>query len=44
MIKREKRLELMKILLVTHLNMFGSKLFLILQIMDSENVALTKNV
>jgi hypothetical protein len=44
MIKRAKGLELMEIFLITHLNTFGSKLFLTLKIMDFENVALTKGV
>jgi hypothetical protein len=39
MIKRAKGLELMKIVLITHLNTFGSKVFLTLKIMDFENVA-----
>jgi len=30
--------------LITHLNTFGSKMFLTLKIMDFENVALTKVV
>jgi hypothetical protein len=42
MIRRAKGLELMKIVFITHLNTFGSKLFLTLKIMDSENVPLTK--
>jgi hypothetical protein len=44
MIRREKRLEIMKIIFITHLNTFGSKMFLILKMMDFENVALTKVV
>jgi hypothetical protein len=32
----------MKIVSITHLNTFGSKVFLTLKIMDFENVALTK--
>jgi hypothetical protein len=39
MIKRAKGLELMKIVFITHLNTFGSKVFLTLKIMDFENVA-----
>jgi hypothetical protein len=42
MIKRAKTLELMKIVFITHLNTFGSKMFLTLKIMDFESVALTK--
>jgi hypothetical protein len=42
MIKKAKGLELMKIVFITHLNTFGSKVFLTLKIMDFENVALTK--
>ncbi len=38
MIRREKGLELMKIVLITYLNTFGSKMLLILKIMDFENV------
>jgi hypothetical protein len=37
-----KGLELMKIILIPHLNIFGSKVFLTLKIMDFENVGLTK--
>ncbi len=44
MIKRAKGLELMKIVLITHLNTFGPKVFLTLKIMDFENVAWTKVV
>ncbi len=44
MIKREKGLELMKIVFITHLNTFGSKVFLTLKIMGFENMALTKVV
>jgi hypothetical protein len=32
----------MKIVFITHLSTFGSKVFLTLKIMDFENVALTK--
>jgi hypothetical protein len=42
MIKRAKGLELMKIIFITHLSTFGSKVFLTLKFMDFENVALTK--
>jgi hypothetical protein len=34
----------MKIIFITHLSAFGSKVFLTLKIMDFENVALTKVV
>jgi len=34
----------MKIIFITHLNTFGSKVFLTLKIMNFENVALTKVV
>jgi hypothetical protein len=43
-IKKPKRLELMKIVFITHLSTFGSKMFLTLKIMDFENVVLTKVV
>jgi hypothetical protein len=42
MIKRTKRLELIKLIFITNLNTFGLIMFLTLQIMDLENVALTK--
>jgi hypothetical protein len=42
MIRKAKGLGMMKILLITHLSTFGSKVFLKLKIMDFENVALTK--
>jgi hypothetical protein len=42
MIRRAKGLELMKIIFITHLNTFASKVFLTLKIMNFENVALTK--
>jgi hypothetical protein len=42
MIKRAKGLQLMIFFLITHLNTFGSKVFLIMKIMDFENVPLTK--
>jgi hypothetical protein len=44
MIRRAKGLELMKILFITSLSTFGSKVLLILKIMDCENVHLTKIV
>ncbi len=44
MIRKEKGLELMKIIFIIHLNTLGSKMFLTLKIMDFENVALTKVV
>jgi hypothetical protein len=44
MIKKEKGLELMKIVFVTHLSTLGSKVILTLKIMDFESVALTKVV
>ncbi len=43
-IRREKGLELMKTMFITHLSTFGSKVLLTLKIMDFENVALTKVV
>jgi hypothetical protein len=42
MIRKAKGIELMKIVFITHLNTFGSKMILILKIMDFENVAVTK--
>jgi hypothetical protein len=44
MIRNVKGLELMKIVFITHLSIFGSKVFLILKIMDFESVASTKVV
>jgi hypothetical protein len=44
MIRREKGLELTKIIFITHLNTFCSKVFFTLKIMDLECVALTKVV
>jgi hypothetical protein len=44
MIRRAKEFELMKIVFITHLKTFGWKMFLILKIMDFENVAFTKVV
>jgi len=38
MIRRAKGFELMKIVFITHLNTFGSKMFLTLKIMDFKNV------
>ncbi len=42
--RKAKGVELMKIVFITHLNTFGSKVLLTLKIMDFENVALTKVV
>jgi hypothetical protein len=42
--RRAKGLELMKIVFTTHLNIFASKVFLTLKIMDLEIVTLTKIV
>jgi hypothetical protein len=44
MIRRAKGLELMIFFYKTHLNTFGSKVFLTLKIMDFENVLLIKVV
>jgi hypothetical protein len=44
MIRRAKGLELIKIVFITHLSTFNSKVPLILKIMDFENVVLTKVV
>jgi hypothetical protein len=44
MIRRDKKLELMKIVFITDLSIFGSKVLLILKIMDFESVVLTKVV
>jgi hypothetical protein len=41
-IKRTKGLELIKMISITNLNIFGLIMFLTLQIMDLKNVALTK--
>jgi hypothetical protein len=38
MIKRAKGLKMMKIVFITDLNTFSSKVFLTLKIMDFENV------
>jgi len=42
-IKRAKGFELMKIVFITNLNTFGSKVLLTLKFMDFENVPLTKS-
>jgi hypothetical protein len=42
MIIKAKELELTKFVFITHLNTFGSKVFLTLKFMDFENVILTK--
>jgi hypothetical protein len=44
MIRRAKGLELMKIIFISHLLTFDSKVFLMLKIMDFENVNLIKVV
>jgi hypothetical protein len=44
MIRREKGLEIMKIIFITNFSTFGSKLFLTLKIMDFESVVVTKVV
>jgi hypothetical protein len=44
MIRRAKGLELMKMIFITHLSTFDSKVFLTLKIMDFENVVLIKVV
>jgi hypothetical protein len=44
MIRRATKLELMKIIFISNLNTFDSKVFLTLKIMDIENVLLTKVV
>ncbi len=43
MIRREKGLELMKIVFITNLNTFGSNMLLTFKIMKFENVTLTKS-
>jgi hypothetical protein len=43
MIVRAKGLEFMKIVFMTHLSTFKSKVFLIMKIMDFENAPLTKS-
>jgi len=42
MIRRAKRLKLIKIIFITRLSSFGSKMLLTLKIMDFENMSLTK--
>jgi hypothetical protein len=44
MIRGGKGFELMKIVFITYLSTFGSKMFLTLKIMDFESVVLTKVV
>jgi hypothetical protein len=44
MIRKAKGFELIEIVSITHLNTFSLKVFLILEIMDFESVALTKVV
>jgi hypothetical protein len=44
MIRTSKGLELMKIVFITNLSIFGPNMLLTLKIMDFENVALTKVV
>jgi hypothetical protein len=44
MIRKEKGLELMKIIFITDLKTFGSNVLSTLKIMDFENVILTKIV
>ncbi len=44
MVRRAKVFELIKIVFITHLSTFGSKVFLTLKIIDFENVSLTKVV
>jgi hypothetical protein len=44
MVRREKRFELMKNVLIIDLSTFGLNMFLTLKIIDFENVALTKVV
>jgi hypothetical protein len=44
MIRKEKGIKLIKIIFITNLNTFSSKVFLTLKIMDFENVVLTKVV
>jgi hypothetical protein len=43
MIRRENGLELMKIIFITYLSTFGSKMFLTLKIMDFESVDFNRN-
>jgi hypothetical protein len=42
MIRRTKGLELLKVVFIIDLSTFGLNMFLILRLMDFENVALTK--
>jgi hypothetical protein len=42
MIRKAKGLELMKMIFITNLNAFGSKVFFTLKIMDFKSLALTK--
>jgi ssDNA-specific exonuclease RecJ len=44
MIRRAKGLELMKIVFITNLSTFGSKVFFTLKFVKFENVSLTKVV
>jgi hypothetical protein len=44
MIRKTNEFELINLFLLTHLSMFGSKLFLTLKIMDFENVTLVRSV
>ncbi len=44
MIRMTKGLQLMKIVFITHLNTFVSKMVLTLKIVDFENMVLTKVV
>jgi hypothetical protein len=44
MIRKARGFELMNLLFITHLNTFGSKVFLILKIMNFENMPLMKVV
>jgi hypothetical protein len=44
MITSAKGLEPMKVIFITHLSTFGSKVFLTLKFMNFENVTLTKVV
>jgi hypothetical protein len=44
MIRGAKGLELMKLIFITNLSAFGSKVFLTLKFLDFENVSLTKVV
>jgi hypothetical protein len=44
MVKKTKELELMKFVFIIHLGTFGLKVFLILKIMNFENLALVKVV